>query len=218
LTIRLPEPARVEIELDIEGANKQSTIFYQLLTGYMPEFMGLRCSREVAIANPGKLTLSALPPGKYQLCRQVMNRLEQIGTGAMLDREYFEVKAGETKLIRYVRDKGSRVRGKITWPEGIKLTGIVVSILSLEPVEQPFGGQGWQVMHTSQAAAKDGTFLTEKILPGKYQLKVVAYTPPTREQQVRLGPIPASYHAAATIEVKDDGELIVPDLELKPSR
>ncbi|MBC7851884.1 MAG: hypothetical protein IAF94_00465, partial [Pirellulaceae bacterium] len=92
VTIRLPQPARVEIELSIDGADKESTIFYQLLTGHTPEFAGLQSSREVQIANPGKLSLSALPPGKYQVCRQVMNRLSDLGTGAMLEREFFEVK------------------------------------------------------------------------------------------------------------------------------
>jgi len=79
----------------------------------------------------GKLSLAALPPGKYQICRQVMNRLGEIGTSAMLDREFFEIKAGETKTIRWVRDKGARLRGKITWPAGTSLAGIVVSVNSL---------------------------------------------------------------------------------------
>ena len=106
VTIRLPEPARVEIELDIDGADKESVIFYQLLTQGMPEFAGLRLARDVKIANPGKLSLAALPPGKYQLCRTVMNHLGEIGMGAMLEREFFELKAGETKAIDFVREQG----------------------------------------------------------------------------------------------------------------
>ena len=73
VTIRLPEPARVDIELAIDGADKESVIFYQLLTQGRPEFAGVRLERDVKIANPGNLSLAALPPGKYQLCRNVMN-------------------------------------------------------------------------------------------------------------------------------------------------
>ena len=47
-----------------------------------------------------------------------MNRLGEFGIGAMLDREFFELKAGETKSIRWVRDKGARVRGKVTVARG----------------------------------------------------------------------------------------------------
>ena len=74
MTIRLPEPARVDIELAIDGADKESVIFYQLLTEGRPEFAGVRLERDVKIANPGKLSLAALPPGRYQLCRTVRNR------------------------------------------------------------------------------------------------------------------------------------------------
>ncbi len=55
----LPQPGRVDIELDIDGAEKESKVFYQLLSHLTPEFAGLQSSRELPIANGGKLSLAA---------------------------------------------------------------------------------------------------------------------------------------------------------------
>jgi hypothetical protein len=215
LTIRLPEPARVEVELDIEGADKESVIFYQLLSHLMPEFAGVESSREVKIANPGKLSLTALPPGKYQICRRIMNRLGDIGTGAMLEREFFEVKAGQTKTINYKRDKGARLRGKVTWPEGTKLSGVVVSVRALLDQKGPFDNHEWPIDYASQTAAADGTFLTERIPPGKYFLTAEGYTPLSHEQGFRTGVQGPSHRVQITVDVPAKGEVMLPELALK---
>ena len=54
--IKLPEPAKVEIQLDIEGADKESNVFLQLLVSHMPGFEGVRLETTQPIANGGKLT------------------------------------------------------------------------------------------------------------------------------------------------------------------
>jgi hypothetical protein len=193
MTVRLPEPARVEVELDINGAGQASTIFYQLL----PELDNVvRSSRWLTMTNPGKLVLDALPPGKYQLCRYA-------STGAMLERQLFALKAGERKTIDYVRNKGARVRGKLTWPADA--TGIVIRIL---------GESNATVASTSPAA--DGAYLTERIAPGTYGLVAYAYKPLTQEQMKRSGLIAPSYQAQMTIDVPADGEVTVKDLALEP--
>jgi beta-lactamase regulating signal transducer with metallopeptidase domain len=195
MTVRLPEPARVEVEMNINGAEKEAAIFYQLL----PELDGVvRSSRTLTIANPGRLVLDALPPGKYQLCRYA-------STGAMLERQLFALKAGERKSIDYVREKGARVRGKVTWPADATPTGIALRILN---------EKSGTVASTSPA--EDGTFLTERVAPGTYGLVVYAYKPLTPEQMRTTGAIAPSYEAQTMIEVPDDGEVIVKDLILKP--
>jgi beta-lactamase regulating signal transducer with metallopeptidase domain len=219
ITIRLPEPVHVDIELAVDGADKESVIFYQLLSHEMPEFAGLQSSREVKMANPGKLSLTALPPGKYQICRNVRVDLGEMGIGAMLDRQYFELKAGESTSIRYVRDKGSRVRGKVTWPADTKLMGIAVTILSEKAEKGPFGQREWPTTYASQTAAADGTFRTERIAPGPYLLVAEGYSSLTTEHLLRLGgPHNLTHRAQIRIDVPNDGELKVDDLALKPIR
>jgi hypothetical protein len=214
----LPQPARVDLELNIDGADKESKVFYQLLTHLMPEFSGLQSTREHTVINGGKLSLAALPPGKYQICRQVMNRLGEFSTGAMLDREFFEVKAGETKSIRWVRDKGARLRGKITWPAGTVLSGIVVSARGEKSEKSPFDDHDWQTTYASQTAAADGTYLTERIAPGSYLLVAEAFTPLTPEQRVSTGIVGPAFRAEMKLEVPAEGEFAVPDLVLKEFR
>ena len=205
ITIRLPEPARVEVNLDIDGAEKEGVIFYQLLSHLMPEFavgdrggsIGcLTSSRYMKIANPGKLVLAALPPGKYQLARQ---------GGVMLDRQIFEVKSGETKTFDFVRGKGARVRGKVTWPADARLMSIVVSVLSEK-----------NEVLASTSPGGDGTFLTERIPPGKHQLIAYAFAEQTPERLRNTSPIIPSYEAQILrIEVPTEGEVKGADLALK---
>jgi beta-lactamase regulating signal transducer with metallopeptidase domain len=214
LTIRLPEPARVDVELDIDGALGESKIFYQFLTHYDKEFANLQSTRELTLKNPGKLELAGLTPGRYQICRQVMNHLGEIGTGAMLDREFFEIAAGETKTIRFVREKGARMKGRVTWPEGVTLMGTVVSVRSKEPGKSPFDNHDWPTTYSSQVALGDGSFITERIPPGKQLIIAEAYVPLTPEQKFRTGVIGPRYRAEIEVDVPESGELTVPNLVL----
>jgi hypothetical protein len=215
--IRLPEAAHVEIEFDIEGAARESEAFFQLLGDVTPGFEGLRFEHTRKITNGGRLTLPALPPGKYQFCRQVMNRLDQVGIGVMLSREFVELKAGQRQTIRYVRPAGARVRGRITLPAGSEFMGIVVSVESETAEKSPFDDHEWTTTFASLTAGKDGSFLTERIAPGSYVLKAEAYAPLTPEQRVSGFPAP-SHRATARIDVPDSGELVVGDLNLEPTR
>jgi len=147
-----------------------------------------------------------------------MNRLGEIGTGAMLERQYFELQAGESKAVQFIREQGSRVRGKVTLPEETKLMGIIISIQSEKAEKGPYDVYEYPTTYASQTAAADGTFLTERIAPGEYLLVATAHTPLTDEQRFLTGIIGPSFQAQVTIEVSDDGELLVPDLVLKPIR
>jgi beta-lactamase regulating signal transducer with metallopeptidase domain len=214
LTIRLPEPARVEVELDIDGAFGESKVFYQFLTHLDKEFANLQSSREFTMKNPGQLSLAGLTPGRYQICRQVMNHLGEIGIGAMLDREFFEIAPGETKTIRFVREKGARLKGRVTWPEGVTLMGTVVSVRSKESKKGPFDDFDWETEYSSQVALGDGSFITERIPPGKQRITAEAYIPLTPEQRFRTGIIGPTYRAEVEVDVPESGELAVPNLEL----
>lgn len=211
VTIKLPEPARVDVDLDIDGADKESVIFYQCLTHLMgPEFTTVRVARNLICANPGKLSLASLTPGKYQLVRKA-------ATGAMLERHMFELQPGETKSIDYIREKGARVRGKVTWPANTKLDSVIVAVRSEKSVKSPFDNYEFTTTYASHGVGEDGKFLTERLAPGKYVLEAYAFSPLTDKQRFRTGAIAPSHHAASVnIEVPDNGEFAVPDLVLKP--
>ena len=216
VVVHLPKPARVDVEFNVEGAPREGTLFYQLLSHLTPEFAGLQSSRTLPIANGGVLSLPALPPGKYQICRQVMNRLGDVGIGAMVDREFFELEAGETRSIRWVREKGARLRGKVILPKDVKLSGIMVSVMSEKAERDPFEKHEWQTTHASQTTAADGSFVTERIAKGRYRLVASAYTPLTDTQRMSTGLVGPAFQVETTIDVPASGELAVPDLELRP--
>ena len=96
--------------------------------------------------------------------------------------------------------------------------GIVISVRSEKAEKSPFDEREWTTTYASQTAAADGTFLTERIAPGKYLLVADAYAPLTPEQRFRTGLITPSFHAQVPIEVPAEGELKVADLALKPIR
>lgn len=212
--VRLPEPARVEINLDIDGADKESNIYYELIVGQMPDFRArsngvLRCDRNVPIANPGKLVLDGMTPGKYQLSRR---------PGRMLENDMFELKPGEVKTINFVRPKGARVRGKLTWPADIELHGITITITGGPLRKSPFFEYEWATTYAALSPAKDGTFLTERIPPGIYELAAYAYEPAAGNDALLSGLSVPTYHAQLNIDVPASGELKVPDLVLKSGR
>jgi hypothetical protein len=213
--IRLPEPARVEIQLDIEGAAEKSEIFFQLLRDEATDFKGLRVEQKRSIDNKGKLLLPALPPGRYQFCRQVMNRVGDMGFGAMLDRQFIELKSGETRAINFVRTQGARVRGKVKPPAEVQLSGVVISVTSERAENGPFDDHPWRTTYASLVAGEDGVFLTERIPPGTYLLSASAYVPLTPEQRMRSGIVQPTYGAEARIEVPESGDLAA-YLILKP--
>jgi hypothetical protein len=212
--ITLPEPARVEVTMDIDGADKDARVFYQLLTQGVEEFVGLQSTRETKIANGGKLTLAALPPGRYQFCRMVTNRLREFGSQPMLERQFMELKSGQTTKINWVRERGARVRGKVTWPADRALDGVIVSIRAEKDEKDPFDGHDWRTVYASHVAAADGTFLTERIAPGSYLVKAEAYEPRKPEDRARLGHTAPSLVGEMKIEVPAEGELKLPDLPL----
>jgi hypothetical protein len=96
--------------------------------------------------------------------------------------------------------------------------GTVISVRSLVDQKSPFDNHEWPIVYASQVTVKDGSFQTERILPGKYLLVAEAYTPLTPEQRFRTGRIDPSYRAQITIDVPPDGDLTVDNLVLKPSQ
>ena len=64
----------------------------------------------------------------------------------------------------------------------------------------------------------DGSFLTERIPPGTYELAAYAYQPLTGKEALYSGFSRPTLYAAVTIKVPAEGEVKVDDLALKSSR
>ena len=214
---KLPAPAKIKIFYDIPGGNDKEEIFYQLLTHLNPPFPGVESTRNIPIKNGESLTLPAMAPGKYQICRHKTLQLSNIGIGEMLNREFFELKPGETKEIHFVRKSGATLLGKITWPYKTKLSGIIVSVVSEKRIKDPFDNHEYQTVYASCKATAEGKFKTERIPPGRYLLRAEAYVPLTDQQRFSTGFVNPVYRSEKIIEIPETGEVVIPDLKVLPT-
>ena len=83
------------------------------------------------------------------------------------------------------------MRGKITWPAEAKIASVHVSVMGETAQKSPFGKFELNAAYAAATPGEDGTFLTERIPPGTYQLVAYAFKPLTPEQQRRTGaPLP----------------------------
>lgn len=213
--IKLPEPGRVIVDFDIEGAGEKQDIFWQFLGHSMPGFEGITSEQTREVKNGEKLEITSLPPGKYQIGRSRMLRTGQMGMGRFLDRHWFTVKSGETVTINFTRPTGARIKGIV---EGLKETTVKTALITVTPIKEPENPdaqfEGWLTLD-GQATNEDGEFTTERLPPGEYKLLAEAYLPLTPEQRFRTGIPTPTFTGESTVVVPEDGEAPDVKIELK---
>ena len=219
LEFKLPAPTKLIITVDIEGADKETEVFYQLLTHLMDGFQKVESTRSLTVKNGNSLELTSLPPGKYQFCRQRMHRYENIGNGAMIDRTFLKLKPGETHELRFVRKSRKHVAGVVRWPKDVELAGVILSVQSLEPSPDPWDNHKYTTTYDSRLIAgkpqvkvieaRSAEFTTEALMPGKYRISVVAYTPMTPAEMRLSGIRRPNFTASEVVTVR---EMSAPDM------
>ena len=173
VVVRLPKPARVDVEFNIEGAPREGTLFYQLLSHLTPEFAGLQSSRTLPIANGESLVLAGptagqipdLSPGDESARRR---RHRRHGRPRVLRDQ-----SGGNQVHPLGPRESARLRGKVILPKDVKLSGILVSVMSEKAERDPFEKHEWPTTHASQTTA-GGRFLRhranrERPLPSRGQ-------------------------------------------------
>ncbi len=229
LVIRLPEPARITVTVQVEGSEKKDEIFYQLLMFDVPEFKGVESTRRVPLPESGELVLEGMTPGKYQICRTRSMRYGEMGNSAMLNREFLEVRPGEEYQYKVVRPNGARVTGVVSWPEVANPIGIIVSVTAKEPTLQPGTEREYLEVHDARLAGRfddnphggaaltngKAPFLTERIPPGTYRVRAEGYAALTEQQRFRSGLIPPRWTAEQIITVPEDGDVPLVRLEFE---
>ena len=216
MIIRLPEPASLTVEYEIEGGSESGEIFFQSLMYRDPLWKGLEITGSRPVKNGSEIIFDALPPGPYQFARTVSIRMADVGMGAMLDRTFMRLHAGDKKTLSLVRKKGTNIVGKLIGPEGVELMGAVIKVESLKPEKDPFGQREWTTEFTAVLAAEDGMFKTERIAPGRYRLVAEAYLPLEPNNRLSSGIPRPRYRAAIEVEIPEGGKATrVPDLKLE---
>lgn len=226
--IKLPEPATVKLTYDIKNKEEEAEVFYQLLTHLNDGYKHVHSTRTFKIKNGESLEMKSFPPGKYQFCRNKMHSFEGVGMGAMIDRVFVEVKAGETTKIDFSRPKGRRVAGVVQWSKGSELAGVMMNIKSMEPVADPWDKHKMDVTFDSQLLAgkpqqkmiprTDAAFKTEPLVPGKYRIQIVAYKAMTPQEMRFTGIRRPDFDITKEIEVTENGAPNMLVIELDKSK
>ena len=227
-TIKLPKPATVKLTYDIDNKEEEAEVFYQLLTHLNGDYKHVHSSRTFKIKNGESLEMKSFPPGKYQFCRNKMHSFESIGMGAMIDRVFVEVRAGETTKIDFSRPKGRSVAGVVKWSDGEELAGVMMNIKSMEPVADPWDKHKMDVTFDSQLLAGKpqqkmipataATFKTEPLMPGKYKIQIVAYKAMTPQEMRFTGIRRPDFEITKEIEVTENGAPNMLVIELDKSK
>jgi hypothetical protein len=181
--IKLPQPGKVTISYDIDGAAQEGVFRLQLMTWDMPDWRGAAgVERYVTCGNGGTLEVDGLPPGEYDVCRWIEAlRVGDIGQGGMLDRCALKIEAGKTAKLEFVRTKGCPISGQVV---GLKEAGAPGAFVNVRPEQAtgvPYIGDDWKLtFFDTLATGPDGQFKTSRIAPGTYMVTAAAYKPEVR--------------------------------------
>ena len=233
IEIKLPAPTQVNVTFSIPDADGEIHVFYQFLSYLAEGYKGIESTRSFKIKNGQTIKLDSLPPGKYQFTRQKMHHFGSVGVGAMIDRMFVEIKAGEETDIRFVRSKGRPLEGVVRFPKDAQLAGVILSVHSVDKKPQPWSKRHeYETVYSSQLIAgkpqkvieeKEVAFQTESLDPGKYVVKVVGYKRMTPDEMRFSGiRLPEYQVQTKVITVTEEGApnmMIIPlELRKKPPK
>ncbi len=200
IEVKLPQPGKLHIKYDIEGAPAVGKVHLHIKSWEMPAFKGVDSMDAPAVNNGGEITIDHLAPGIYDLARHV-----QAGNhGLFADRTTVIVEAGKTAEGAFVRTEGARVSGKI---KGIAEDEKIESAMALvHPAELPAGERQMFAPIYDAVSVKDGAFKTCKLAPGTYTVHVQVYKPLTPAQMRMSGIQMPDYEGGAKVTVPASGE------------
>jgi hypothetical protein len=180
-TIRLPEPGRVTISYDIEGAPKDGVFRLRLMSWRMPDWRGVvETTRFVTCRNGQSIDVVDLEPGEYDVFRSVgILCLDGMGEGSMLDRGKLKVESGKATKLECVRAKGCPISGQVIGLKEAHLPGAFIYVQR----EQAWGDTQveedlWRLtVFDAVVTGPDGQFKTSRISPGTYMVAAYVYKP-----------------------------------------
>jgi hypothetical protein len=178
VTIRLPEPAVLQVRYDIAGAPAAGDLRIELKTWDMPDWKYATVMWYEPLANGADRPAEnrRLTPGTYDVARIKQLRLANFGQSVFCDRQTVTLASGKTTELTFVRKTGAPVAGTV---QGLgNLPGAFILVRSAEATGNPRAlDESKLPTYDGQVCAADGTFKTELLSPGAYTLVAHAYGP-----------------------------------------
>jgi hypothetical protein len=208
--VRLPEPCRLTIKYNIAGSAAEGEFFLQMLTHEDKGWLGIDNIHKPKIANGGSATLTNLAPGPYTITRTKNVRVGNMGFGVMLDRQGILLKPGGAAEAIFVREKGAAITGKVEMEDREKYEGAMISVRPADDAKDLFGPK-----FDCVKMEPDGSFRTERILPGEYVIEVQAYAPEPPQAQRFTGLRGPDLAGSIKVTVPAEGEMKPVTITLK---
>ncbi len=209
--MKLPEPGKLHLKYDIEGAPADGSVHLHIKSWEMPGWKGVDSMDRPKVKNGGEIFIDHLAPGTYDLARMV----EAGHHGLFADRTSVIVESGKTTEAGFVRKEGAPVSGKIT---GIDENEKIESALAVvHPAQVPDGERRLFAPVFDAVEVKDGAFKTSRLSPGTYSIEVDLYKPETPAQMRMSGLRMPDYSGSATVTVPASGEGPQIVIEMKPT-
>ena len=218
--IQLPEPGTLSIRYNIEGADNEGQVFYQLLSNETKAFHRLYTSNTLKIPNGEGMILRNLPPATYQITRYRLVRTGMMGMGRMLDRQRIKIESGKTTTVRFIRPDGQRVSGVVL---GLKDTNVNEALIRVIPErkpgkENPTDRLFMDIELDARATNGEGRFTTEKLPPGRYEVLADVYVPLTGAARFSTGIPRPRYVGTAKLTVPESGDVAPIEITLKDTQ
>ena len=222
--IQIPQPGKVTISYDIDGAAKEGVFRLQLMTWDMPEWRGVAgVERYVTCANGASLEVDGLPPGEYDVwrCKEPLSlRVGDISIGGMLDRSRLTVEAGKAAKLEYVRPKGAPISGQVVGLKEAGLPGAFINVGTEQATGDPFAPTPEDVWKSpvfdAVVTGPDGRFKTSRIAPGTYMVLVKAHRPLPPGARRSTGLFFPQIVGKVKVVVPEDGEVKPVRIEVPP--
>ncbi len=211
LEVRLPEPGRLTLKYDIPGSEAEGRFFLQMASYEIAGWEGIDNIREPRVANGKSRTLLNLAPGKYTITRSKNVKLDDMGIGAMLDRQNFTIAPGGAAEAVFVRDRGAAITGRAEWPGRDTSPGALVSINTADSKDNPLFAR-----FDATKTGPGGVFTTERLLPGEYTVTVQAYLPEPKGGRFSTGLRAPAFVGSAKVTVPAKGQPEAVVITLKP--
>jgi len=211
IEVKLPQPGKLRVKYDIEGAAPVGTVHLQIKSWEMPQFKGVDSMDRPKVNNGGEILIDHLAPGIYDLARMV----EAGHHGLFADRTTVVIESGKTTEGGFVRKEGAAVSGKIT---GIDENEKIESALAMvHSAVLPPGERAMFATPFDAVDVKNGVFKTSKLSPGNYSVDVDMYKPQTPSQMRLSGIQMPDFHGGVTVTIPATGEEQQVVVEMKPT-
>jgi hypothetical protein len=201
LEVKLPQPGKLRVKYDIEGAAAVGTLHLHIKSWEMPGWKGVDSMDRPKVNNGGEIVIDHLAPGKYDFARMV----ETGHSTHFCDRMTVIVESGKTAEAEFVRKEGAAVRGIVTGLDSTEK--IETATARVRAAEVPKGEPEMFAPTFDAVALVDGKFKTSKLSPGNYVVHVDVFLPePQTGGRERMGLRMPSYSGEKSVTVPASGE------------